>query len=606
MEKHTWTLEKPDNLVDLFENSVAKFADNDLYGIKNPDKKSISWIKYRTIGERVANLRAGLAGLGVKKGDAVGIISNNRPEWVVGAYATYGLGARYVPMYEAELEKIWKYIISDSGVKVLIVSKPEIYSKVKSLTSDIPALEHIIVIDAQGENTMAALEEKGKKNPVPSAKPSPDDVAVLIYTSGTTGEPKGVLLTHGNMSSNALAGNKGFKHLLDENCRSLCILPWAHSFGQTAEANHWFLTGGSMGFMEKVDTLADDMALFRPTFIIAVPRIFNRVYDKVWAKVKEEGGLKLKLFTAAVETAKKRRELKAEGKSSAILDLKFKVLDKLVFGKIRARFGGRVQGVLTGSAAMNVEISRFFFDIGIPCYDAYGLSETSPAVTLNTPAAFKLGSVGRPADKIKVVIDKTLTGPESEDGEIVVYGPNVMKGYHNKPEETAKVMTPDGGFMTGDRGRLDKDGFLFITGRIKEQYKLENGKYVFPAGIEEEIKLIPCVANCMIYGEGKAYNICLVYPDPQIMGQWAGSQNLPTQLDKLLATSEAKNYITAEIGKALKGKFGSYELPKKFIFLEEDFTLDNGMLTQTMKLKRRVVMEKFKPRIDALYASGEE
>ncbi|MFA6032998.1 MAG: long-chain fatty acid--CoA ligase [Myxococcota bacterium] len=602
MAKPKYDLDKPDNLVDLFENAISKFGNNDLFGLKSEDKKSLIWTKYREIGERVDNLRAGLASLGLKKGDAVGVISNNRPEWIVGAFATYGLGCRYVPMYEAELEKVWKYIISDSGLKVLIVSKQAIYDKLKNVKTEIPTLEHIFVMEGTGENSMAALEAKGKKSPVPSVKPSPDDIAVLIYTSGTTGEPKGVLLSHGNMSSNALAGNKWFKHILNENARCISILPWAHSYGQTAEANHWFLTGGSMGFMERVDTLADDMVLVQPTFIVAVPRIFNRVYDKVWAKMRAEGGLKLKLFTAAVETAKKRKEIKAQGKSCPFLDLKFKVLDKLVFEKVRARFGGRVQGVLTGSASMNPDIASFFFDIGIPCYDAYGLSETSPAVTMNCPAAYKLGSVGRPIDKVKVVIDKSLTGPDSADGEIVVYDPNVMQGYHNKPKETAEVMTPDGGFKTGDRGRLDEDGFMWITGRLKEQYKLENGKYVFPAGIEEMIKLIPCVANCMIFGEGKPYNVCLVYPDPEIMGQWASSQTLPTGLSKLMGSTEARAFIASEINKSLAGKLGGYEIPKKFIFLTEDFTLDNGMLTQTMKLKRRVVVDKFKDQITALYA----
>jgi long-chain acyl-CoA synthetase len=596
-----FAFEKPDNLVELFETAVGRWPDNKLFGVKTKGGGSLEWSTYRQIGNRVDRLRAGLSGLGVKKGDAVGIIANNRPEWAVAAFATYGLGARYIPMYEAELVKVWKYIITDSSVKVLFVSRPDIYSKIKDFPNEIKTLEHIFLIDSTGDNTMAALEETGGKKPVPSIRPDPMDVAVLIYTSGTTGEPKGVLLSHGNMTSNAIGGNTLYKEMMTEDARSISILPWAHSYGQTAELYNWFLTGGSIGFMEKVDTLADDINLVQPSFIIAVPRVFNRIYDRLWATMKKTGGMKLRLFEAAVETARKRRELADSGGSSLMLDLKFKVLDKLVFEKIRARFGGRLKGALTASATMNVEIAHFFWDIGIPIFDAYGLTETSPAVTMNGLNAYRLGSVGKPIPGVRVVIDKTLTGEQSEDGEIVVYGPNVMQGYNNKPNETAAVLDEAGGFHTGDRGRLDKDGFLFITGRIKEQYKLENGKYVFPAGLEEEIKLVPCIANAMIFGEGKPYNVCLVYPDPVMMGHFARERGLPGSLPELMKTADARDYVIKEIVKALTDKVGSYEIPKKFIFLDDDFTLENGMLTQTMKLKRRVVIDKYKQQIEDLY-----
>jgi len=258
----------------------------------------------------------------------VGIIANNRPEWAVAAFATYGLGARYIPMYAAELVKVWKYIIADSSVKVLFVSRPDIYEKIKNFPDEIKTLEHIYLIDSTGDNTMAALEAAGKTKPVPSTRPDPMDIAVLIYTSGTTGEPKGVLLSHGNMTSNAIGGNKLYKEMMNEDARSISILPWAHSYGQTAELYNWFLTGGSIGFMEKVDTLADDINLVQPSFIIAVPRVFNRIYDKLWVTMKKTGGLKLRLFETAVETAKQRRLLAGEGKSSIALEIKFRILDK--------------------------------------------------------------------------------------------------------------------------------------------------------------------------------------------------------------------------------------------------------------------------------------
>ena len=318
--------------------------------------------------------------------------------------------------------------------------------------------------------------------------------------------------------------------------------------------------------------------------------------------MNEEGGLKKKLFVAAVETARKRRLLAEEGKFDAWTDRKFAFLDRLVFEKIRQRFGGCLKGALTASATMNPEIARFFFDIGIPVYDCYGLTETSPACTMNCPARYRLGSVGQPVERVKIVIDRSAVQKEATDGEIVIYGPNVMQGYHNKPEETAAVMTEDGGFRTGDRGWLDDDGYLFITGRIKEQYKLENGKYVFPAAIEEEIKLLPLVANAMVYGDGRPYNICLVYPDFAVLKRTASELGLSDELENLINTKAVHDLISSEIVKHLGGKYGGYEIPKKFFFLTEDFTLENGMLTQTMKTKRSVVIDRYKKEIEAQYA----
>ncbi len=220
---------------------------------------------------------------------------------------------------------------------------------------------------------------------------------------------------------------------------------------------------------------------------------------------------------------------------------------------------------------------------------------------MNCPAEYRIGSVGTVIDKCRIVIDKTLTGPESPDGEIVIYGPNVMQGYYKKPESTKEVMTADGGFKTGDRGRLDEDGFLFITGRIKEQYKLENGKYVFPAAIEEDIKLITFIENAMVYGENKEYNTCIIVPDFEVLKKYAEKNNLPTNPKELISRQDVQDMITREIQESLKGKYGSYEIPKKFIYIDEPFSLENGMLTQTMKLKRRVVVDKFKDQIESLY-----
>jgi long-chain acyl-CoA synthetase len=307
------------------------------------------------------------------------------------------------------------------------------------------------------------------------------------------------------------------------------------------------------------------------------------------------------LFVMGVEAAKKKRELAEKGRSDFMTNLKFKFADKIVFKKIRERLGGRMLGVMTGSAAMNVQISKFFFDIGIPIYDCYGLTETSPGITMNGSQAYRIGSVGRAIEKVKVVIDNSVVEEGATDGEIIAYGPNVMKGYHNRPEDTKAALTPDGGFRTGDRGRLDKDGYLFITGRIKEQYKLENGKFCFPVSLEENICLTSFVQQALVYGTGRPYNICIIVPDFDILLDYAKEKGLPTDTKTLVARQDIIDMVGESVTMQLKGKFGGYEIPKKFLLLSEPFSLDNGMLTQTMKLKRKVVMDKLNDRIEALY-----
>lgn len=595
-------LTKPDNLVELLENSVKKFPDREFLGTKN--KQGVyEWVTYGEVGRRVDNLRAGLAGLGVKRGDAVGIISNNSTAWAIGHYATVGLGAFYVPMYEAELSHVWEYIIKDSGIKVLFVSKPAILEKIREFPSRIPTLEKIILIQGQGGDTMADLEAQGEKKPVKSIYPDTEEVAVLVYTSGTTGDPKGVLLMHMNWTSNHHARVVAYPDY-NENDRSLSLLPWAHCFG-LGELHTFTALGASMGFMESTKTVVQDMATIRPTFLIAVPRIFNTVYDTVVTKVNEAGGFKKKLFDMGVEAAKEKRMLAEQGKSSFLVNLKFALVDRIVFQKIRDLFGGRMRGAMTGSAAMNPDISHFFHDIGIPLYDAYGMTETTPGITMNNPGKFRIGSVGPVMDKVRVVIDQSVVEPGAKDGEIVCYGPNVMKGYHNKPEATREIMTPDGGVRTGDRGRFDADGFLWITGRLKEQFKLENGKYVFPAALEEDICLNHYVQNALIYGANRAYNVCMIVPDAAALDAYAQKNDLPRDYKTLVAREDVQKMITGEILSALKNKYGSYEIPRKFLFLSEPFTLENGMLTQTMKLKRRVITEKFNEKIEDLYKQGE-
>ena len=594
--------EKPENLVDMFERSVASHADRPLFG--TPDATGhYTWVAYGEVGRRVDGLRAGMARLGMTAGDAVGIIANNRTAWAVAAFAALGLGARFVPMYEKELPKIWRHIIEDAGIRILFVANTKILETINAFAGDLPGLEYVFTIEGSADGSMRELEAQGMQTPVAAMRPAAREIAVLIYTSGTTGKPKGVLLSHGNFTSNVIAGGGMFPEI-DASGRSLSILPWAHAYGQTAELYNFIHRGASIGFIRDITTIGEDMARVAPTFLIAVPRVFNKIYDGLWTRMNETGGLALRLFSMGLDSAARLREAESQGKRAPLARLKHKLADRLVFSKIRQRFGGRLKGALTASAMMNGEVARFFGDIGLPVFDAYGLTETSPAVTMNNRAWNRPGSVGRAIPDVRVVIDKS-SAPDAraDEGEVVVYGPNVMQGYHNRPDATQEVMTPDGGFRTGDLGRLDEEGFLFITGRIKEQYKLENGKYVFPAAIEEEIQLSPWVENVMIYGEGRSHNICIVVPDFLKLSAWAKGQGMPSgPPGDLIARPQVQTLIEDAIHSRLEGKFGGYEIPKRIVLVEAPFSIDNGMLTQTLKLKRRRVVEQYAPQIEAAYA----
>ena len=592
--------QKPDNLVELLENAAAKFSDYNLFGRINADHE-IDWTTYGEFKQRVDNLRGGLATLDINRGDFVGIIADNRLEWAICAFAAYGLGARFVPMYEKELVKTWEYIIRDSGIKVLFVTNQALYDQIEEFSETITSLDTILTIEGTNGAAMRSLEERGTQTPVDPIFPAAEESAVLIYTSGTTGDPKGVLLSHGNLTSNAAGGYALFPDHLKEKTTALSILPWAHSYGQVAELYNWLQFGGNIVFMRSVETLAEDLQIAAPSFLLAVPRVFNKIYSGIHSKMRETGGIGEKLFYMGLKAARRRRALAAEGKKEWLTELQYKLANRVVFAKILKKFGGRLEAALTASATMNVEVANFFIDLGIPIYDAYGMTETSPAITMNSPKAWKLGSVGRPLKDVVVTIDHSLTGAQSRDGEIIVHGPNVMQGYYNKPEATKAVMTTDGGVHTGDRGYLDEEGFLFITGRIKEQYKLENGKYVFPAAIEEEIKLLPYVENAMIYGDGKPYNVCLLSMDLETLKKFSRLLDISTRFEELRNDPATLQIIAKEIAGHLETRFAHYEIPKRYHIVTEPFSLDNGLLTQTMKLKREKVLERYQTEINQLY-----
>jgi long-chain acyl-CoA synthetase len=594
-------------LVDILEHSTAAYAGRELFGTKTGGRWV--WTTYGEFGSLVERFRGGLASLGIQRGDNVACVANNRVEWAVAAYACYSLGAAFVPMYEAQNPKEWDFIIRDCEAKLLVAANDQVLAKAKGMLDSVPSLKHIVLLDGttNGDGrivTYASLIASGKK--ADAIKPVPADTAALIYTSGTTGNPKGVILTHANIAYNVSAVHELIP--VGTTDRSLSFLPWAHSFGQTGELHLFFSIGASMAICEAVDKILDNLAEVKPTVLLSVPRIFNRIYTAVQTQIAGKPKAVQELVKAALKvTAKERSGVRLKLHELALLEL----VDKVVFEKVRARFGGRLKYAVSGGAALSREVAEFIDSLGITVYEGYGLSETSPIATVNLPGARKIGSVGRPIPGVRVEIDPAVgerkpaegTKPARFEGEIVVYGHNVMKGYLKRPEENAAAFTKDGGFRTGDLGFIDPQGFLFITGRIKEQYKLENGKYVVPTPLEEAIKLSPYVANVMVFGDNKPFNVALVVPSLPAVKKWAEDNHvsLPSGAEAVVKDDRVRSLMKQEIekyGAAFKG----FESIQDFALVAEDFTTDNGMLTPSLKLKRRKVIEVHGPTIEALYA----
>ena len=592
-----------DTLAELLTNSVASYSDNPLFGQRGDDG-SWRWTSYAEFGEAAEKARGGLASLGVRHGDRVAAISDNRIEWAVGAYATYSLGAAWVPMYEAQTQKDWVYILRDSGAKVLFAATDGIRAQVEEVAGELPDLEMIVVIDdPAGGNSIDYTEllARGAANPVSVAVVSSNDLAGLIYTSGTTGDPKGVRLSHGNFTSNINAIAEIFP--LEEDDRSASFLPWAHSFGQTVELHTLTYFGASTG-LTSAKTLVRDMPEIEPTILVSVPTVFNKVYDGLKKRMEAEGGVTKKLFDAAIANGRKRIQLEKQGKRSAWIDFKNGLFDKIIFTKVRDAFGGKLRYAFSGGAAISTEVAEFISAVGIVVYEGYGLTETSPIVTCNVKGARRVGSVGRVIPGVTVQIDTDITG-DPEVGEIVVHGPNVMMGYHNLPEADAEVFTHDRGFRTGDLGHVDEDGYLFIRGRIKEQYKLENGKYVVPSPIEEQLQLSGFISQIMVYGEQRPYNVAVIVPDVEYLEKWADDNSVDSSdLGALLEESKVKELFKTELDRA-QSSIKHYERVRHFVLDGEEFTPENGMLTPSLKIKRRAVMAKFGTEIDAMY-EGED
>ncbi len=591
-----------ENLVDVFDHAISQFPSRELFGTKK--NGTWVWTTYAEFAAQVNKARGGLAALGISPGGGeakVAVIADNRVEWAVLEYACFGLGAAMVPMYEAQHEKDWEFIINDCDAKIVVVANKTILEKVqKFFKGNIICLEDSANGDARVTTYKALLSSN--KN-VPAIKPQPGDTCCLIYTSGTTGNPKGVILTHGNIASNVNAVHDVFP--MTEDDRSLSFLPWAHSFGQTCELHCLFSRGASMALAESTQKIIENLAEVKPTLLFSVPRIFNKLYQAVQKTISEKPAVVQNLVKAALRcTAKERNHERLSIGEHVTLAM----ADKLVFSKVRERFGGRLKYAFSGGAAISREVAEFIDSLGVTVYEGYGLTETSPISTANWPGERRIGSVGRPIPGVSIEIDPTI-GHGSKDrveGEIIIHGPNVMKGYFKRDEENAQVFTKNGGFRTGDQGFVDSSGYLYITGRIKEQYKLENGKYVVPSPLEEKLKLSPYILNAFIYGDNKPYNVALLCADMNAVKKFASEQGLGAQSgEALLENPRVRELFKKELEK-YGADFKGFEEVRDFAIIDEDFTTDNGMLTPSLKVKRRKVMEKYGKAVDALYAKKRE
>jgi long-chain acyl-CoA synthetase len=593
----------PGTLVDVLASSVAQFGARELF----VEKRGGTWVAltYQDFARQVAEVRAALAGLGVKPGDRVGIIAANRSEWAVVAYAVYGLCAALVPMYETQRPRDWTFICRDAGVSVLFVATEAIRAAFAAQQAVAerggagaavgPA--HVIVLDGDSWSQLRAAGAGAQVLPVACVPPSPSSTACLMYTSGTTGDPKGVVLSHANIVSNVLGLRSAIP--LGAQQRTLSFLPWAHALGHTVELHMLIASGASTGIAESIEQLAANFTEVRPTVLVAVPRVFQRIYAGVEKMMSTQPGPVRWLYRSGLQAARARAR---EGRLAPHRQLLLALCDRVVFSKIRRRFGGQLQFAVSGAAALEREVAEFIQALGIAVYEGYGLTETSPVVSANVPGAHKLGSVGRPLPDVRVTIDQSVVSASSgngRDGEIVVHGPNVMVGYHNRPDETRAMFSADGGLRTGDLGHLDDDGYLFITGRIKELYKLANGKYVAPAPLEERLKLSPFIANVLVHGDNHPCNVALVVPDLTSARALVGGD--PFGVD---GARQLRAKLELEIAR-LSSEWKGYERIRGFAVLADDFTVEGGLLTPSLKLRRRNVVARYATELAALHQDAQ-
>ena len=595
-------------VVDLFLEAVDKFGPS--AALRHRDESGWRDIAYHEVERRVGAVVAGLGALGLGRGDRAAIFSSNRPEWALSDYGCLCAGVVAVPVYPTLTPTQVRYLLADSGARLVFAGDRSQLDKVLEIRAECPALEWIVVFDqegnlpsgvlpwadflARGETaaasaTRAAFREEARRA-------SPDDLATIIYTSGTTGDPKGVMLTHNNLYTNVRACSQVLP--IDQRDSSLSFLPLSHVFQRMVDYL-FFNLGCSIAYARSIQLVTEDLKEVRPTFACSVPRL----YEKIYATVSDARGLKGVVVRWAMAVGAKWAEATLAGRRPrAVTRAKYALADRLVFGKLREAVGGRLRHFVSGGGPLSPEINRFFFSAGIVILEGYGLTETSPVTNVNGPrdfpANYRIGTVGKPVPGTEERI--------AEDGEIVVRGPQVMKGYYNLPEQTAAALTPDGWFRTGDIGEIDQEGFLKITDRKKDLIVTAGGKKVAPQPIENLLKGNRYVDQPVLIGDRRKFVSLLLAPNFDALEAWARTQGVAVgDRRALLSDSRVQGLLSKEVFSALE-HLSRFEMPKKILLLDRGFTVDDGSLTPSLKVKRRVVEDRYRWAIDALYEDANE
>ncbi|HEV2148096.1 MAG TPA: long-chain fatty acid--CoA ligase [Longimicrobiaceae bacterium] len=571
-------------------------------------KEGGAWksLDHREMEERVTRLAAALSAAGVQAGDRVAILSENRPEWAIVDYAVLGLGGVVVPIYATLPANQVAYILENCGARAIFASTPEQVAKVVEIRGGLPALEQVVAFDDPAgapdvERFRDLLEagratmERGEVGSFREAalRVSRDDVATLIYTSGTTGDPKGVMLTHYNLASNVAAVlQHGFAAIFSRGTVALSFLPLSHVFERMVDYLYRD-QGVCIAYAESMEKVADNLGEVRPNVAVSVPRLFDKIYTKVMGAT----GLRKRILLWASGVGERVVDERLAGREpSGALALQYGLADRLVFSKLRERVGGRLGSFISGGAPLSAGVARFFHAAGLPVYEGYGLTETSPVIAANRPGHVRLGTVGQVVPGVEVRI--------GQDGEILTRGPHVMKGYWNNPEATAKAIDPDGWFHTGDVGELDADGFLRITDRLKDLIVTAGGKNVAPQPVENAAAMSPFVAQAVMVGDRRPYTVLLLVPDFENLGAWAGRNGIDAADRAALVRDPRVRELLEQDALGRLDAFARYEKPKKVAVLPDELTVDSGALTPTLKVKRRVVEERYRNEIEALYADG--
>ena len=555
---------------------------------------------------RAAGLSSVFVELGVRPGDRVGLFSTNRPEWHTADFAINGAGAITVPVYFNESPDRMTYILKHCGAKVVFVAGKAQLEKLLSVRGHLPELENMIVADAGAdvpgeclryEALVAGASEKDLSSyRLRASQVLPGQLASILYTSGTTGEPKGVMLTHTNLCSNVTDVGHDF-HLNPAEDVAVSFLPLSHVYGRIVDYICIF-QGCPLAYVDAIDGVPQTLLEIRPTFIAAVPRFFEKIYARLVEQGSKTAGVKRKIFDWAMKVASlSARWRSSGGHASLAVKLQWLLANQLVYKKIRAGLGKRLRLISSGGAPLSKELAEFFWAVGVPIYQGYGLTETSPIVSSNYPVN-RVGSSGKPIANVQV--------RTAEDGEILVKGPCVMQGYYQNPEATREALTEDGWFRTGDIGFVDGDGYLYITDRKKDLIKTAGGKFVAPQPIENALKTSPYILNAMVVGDKRKFIAALIVPNPATVAVRLADEGLKFSSNAELAAHPRTRALMESEVKRLTAHLAQYETIKRFALLPDDFTFDNGSLTFTLKLKRRVVEEKYRSVIESLYTDVAE